>query len=206
MRDTARQLAWKGPGWGSTRGARRADTLGHAPTLALSLKILGFALAGMLLGCSRQAVERQRLPDGTFVYSCESELPACLSKVDEVCKGGPYFVHGAWDEPKTSGVEQYQVESHRSRVHFRCVTPGSLEKNLSDPSAKAPAAVASAPEPSKAAPASTTQPSPPAPPPATARACVPGTTQSCVGAAACSGGQACLADGSGFGPCDCGTR
>lgn len=34
--------------------------------------------------------------------------------------------------------------------------------------------------------------------------CVPGATQACVGAGGCSGGQACLKDGSGFGPCDCG--
>jgi hypothetical protein len=36
------------------------------------------------------------------------------------------------------------------------------------------------------------------------RACIPGSTQACVGPGACSGGQACSSDGSGFGPCDCG--
>jgi len=36
------------------------------------------------------------------------------------------------------------------------------------------------------------------------QACVPGATQRCVGPGACAGGQACLPDGSGFGPCDCG--
>jgi hypothetical protein len=35
------------------------------------------------------------------------------------------------------------------------------------------------------------------------RACVPGSTQRCVGTGACEGGQACLADGSGYGPCEC---
>jgi hypothetical protein len=35
-------------------------------------------------------------------------------------------------------------------------------------------------------------------------ACVKGVTQACVGPGGCSGGQACLPDGSGFGPCDCG--
>lgn len=37
-------------------------------------------------------------------------------------------------------------------------------------------------------------------------ACVPGSTQTCVGPGACSGGQACLADGSGYAPCDCGSK
>jgi hypothetical protein len=33
--------------------------------------------------------------------------------------------------------------------------------------------------------------------------CAPGSTQACVGVGACQGGQACLSDGSGFGPCEC---
>jgi hypothetical protein len=36
------------------------------------------------------------------------------------------------------------------------------------------------------------------------RDCVPGATMHCFGPSACLGGQSCLADGSGFGPCDCG--
>jgi hypothetical protein len=39
---------------------------------------------------------------------------------------------------------------------------------------------------------------------ATITACVKGITQACVGPGGCRGGQACLADGSGFSPCDCG--
>lgn len=35
-------------------------------------------------------------------------------------------------------------------------------------------------------------------------ACVPGETRACVGAAACNGGQSCLADGASWGACDCG--
>jgi hypothetical protein len=37
------------------------------------------------------------------------------------------------------------------------------------------------------------------------RWCIPGATQACLGPGACSGAQACLRDGSGYGPCDCGT-
>lgn len=38
-----------------------------------------------------------------------------------------------------------------------------------------------------------------------AQVCVPGSTLRCVGFGNCSGGQACLVDGSGYGACDCGT-
>ena len=37
-----------------------------------------------------------------------------------------------------------------------------------------------------------------------AMACVPGASQACVGVGGCAGGQVCLADGSGFGACECG--
>jgi hypothetical protein len=36
------------------------------------------------------------------------------------------------------------------------------------------------------------------------RVCIPGETQACLGPGACSGAQACLRDGSGYGICDCG--
>src|SRR5262245_33929811 len=35
------------------------------------------------------------------------------------------------------------------------------------------------------------------------RACTPGESIACVGPSACSGGQACRDDGSGYGPCIC---
>lgn len=34
--------------------------------------------------------------------------------------------------------------------------------------------------------------------------CTPGLSVACVGPGACQGGQVCAADGSGYGPCDCG--
>jgi hypothetical protein len=80
--------------------------------------------------------------------------------------------------------------------------------------------VAPAPAPTAPPAASGTAPTPSAPPApsapptfptsskpaATSSTCVPGATQACVGPAACSGGQSCLPDGSGFGPCDCGAQ
>jgi hypothetical protein len=49
---------------------------------------------------------------------------------------------------------------------------------------------------------------PPVPttPPTSKGVCAPGTTQECVGAGACKGGQQCREDGTGWGQCDCGKR
>lgn len=170
----------------------------------LAAKISWFVLAGAVVGCSRQAVVKyERLPDGSYAFKCEDELWVCLSHVQSVCKGNPYVVHEGWDEPNTSGVEQYRIETHRSQAHVRCVRPGSLAKATSPVNApvQAPVVAHTVPGQSKAPPSPQ-----PAPAPAPARVCVPGSTQSCVGPGACPGGQSCLPDGSGFGPCDCGSR
>ena len=167
----------------------------------LAAKVSWFVLAGAVIGCSRQAVVvHERLPDGSYSFKCEDELWVCLSHVQDVCKGGPYVVHDGWNEPKTSGVEQNRIETHRSRAHVRCVHPGTL-KSKEMPPQKAPVR---APVAAQAVPGQSKAPPPPSPTPV--RVCVPGATQSCVGPAACSGGQACLPDGSGFGSCDCGSR
>ena len=42
--------------------------------------------------------------------------------------------------------------------------------------------------------------------PRAATACIPGVTQACIGPGGCNGGQACVSNGSGFGPCDCGGK
>ena len=36
--------------------------------------------------------------------------------------------------------------------------------------------------------------------------CASGDTRACVGVGACAGGQVCRPDGTGFGPCDCGSK
>ena len=81
-------------------------------------------------------------------------------------------------------------ESHRI---LRDVDPGIREIRISDITAVCDR---EKPEPqlaSSVAPASASSP-----------ACVPGSTQACVGPGGCSGGQVCRPDGTGFGACDCG--
>ena len=174
----------------------------------LLAKLVALTLAGVGFACSRSApVVRERLPDGSFSFKCDGPLSFCLSHVDEVCKGGPYTVEIGWEQPSTRGVDETRVETHRSQAIVRCLRRGENPRNryagpvtnpviegeargAQLPPAEGPAAVASPPPVAKPA----------------ARSCVPGSTQACVGAAACPGGQACLPDGSGFGPCDCGAH
>ena len=159
------------------------------------LRVAGVLALTLLFACSRPGFERQRLPDGTFELRCRHALTPCLDRVADLCKGGSYEVLHASDERRFYGTSDSQVEEHRSRARVRCLKPGQRPRE--------PGPVVEAPPSARPpAPAPALAPAPPAAP--ARRACVPGSTQACVGPAACSGGQACLADGSGFGPCDCG--
>jgi len=149
-----------------------------------------FAL--VLWGCAKPDVEIRALPDGTRELTCRHTLPQCLSHVDDVCKGASYEVLYATDTQKIYGSpSSSEVESRTSQAVVHCLGPHQ-KPMASDPVASAAVPVAVTPP-----PVASVAPAPP-------RACVPGATQACVGSGACSGGQACLPDGSGFGACDCG--
>jgi hypothetical protein len=146
----------------------------------------------VVAGCSRPAVRVQRMPDGTRELTCEMPLWRCLMHVDDYCKGASYEVLYALDKQQILGSQQSTIESHTSEAAIRCAGQHvKLQGPVDRPAAPPPAA------PAKAAPL----PAPIRPTPA----CVPGATQTCVGPGACAGGQACLADGSGFAACDCGS-
>jgi hypothetical protein len=132
-------------------------------------------------------------------------------------------------------VGSSNVENRSSIAHIRCTTTGRPLLPWEDedddtqwklgPRREAPPPVAvtpaderpllapAQPEPAQSAqsgatvaPPSRALPASSKPAAGTGAACVPGATQTCIGPAACNGGQSCLADGSGFGPCDCGTQ
>ena len=140
------------------------------------------------------------MPDGSREFKCQAPLWKCLNYVDDLCKGASFEVLYARDNQHVFGTDQNHVEGHTSEAQVHCLGPNDHYKAAAA-GASGSAAASSAVAP--AAPVATSV-APPAPKPAPARVCVPGATQGCVGVAACAGGQACLADGSGFGPCDCG--
>jgi hypothetical protein len=147
------------------------------------------SIGAFWLACSSAPpFSSRRVAYGTYELTCKLPLGQCLDHVEEICKGLPYEVTSAHDRrtPIDVALAGTQREIRSSDAVVRC----ELTKPLFGEG------------PAPASPAPTASPSPAAR--ATAQHCVPGTTQVCVGPAACSGGQACLADGSGFGPCNCG--
>ena len=107
-----------------------------------------------------------------------------------MCQGNHYLVERAVNEVNERGDTVYPTVEHTSEALVRCGPPHvwhGIDTKIDIGVDRAPAPAASVPA-------------------ASTRACTPGASQACIGPGACQGGQACLADGSAFGPCDCGTR
>jgi len=143
------------------------------------------ALGGRMTSCaSHHAVQ---LKDGSWQVQCEDQVERCVREAQRVCGDEPYHViSGKQEEKLYGGQNGYQMGAELHTLDFRCGSdPGVWKLERKDEPA---------PDESEAPP--------PAPP---KQLCTPGTTQRCVGPAACEGGQSCNADGTGYSPCDCGT-
>jgi hypothetical protein len=180
------------------------------PAGASRFFVWGATVLFVTAGCAKPDVEIRSLPNGARQLTCRHTLPQCLSHVDDVCKGASYEILYAIDTQRIYGSpSSNEVESRTSQAVVHCL--GLHQEPMGEAVAGASLiAAASASAKPKAAPSASGAAPPLAPAAPTApavpatRTCVPGATQACVGPAACSGGQACLPDGSAFGACDCG--
>lgn len=163
----------------------------------LVVATLAAASLFVFVGCLSPIISANQRPDGIYHVRCRDKLQRCLDEVETLCRRYRYVVLRAFDDPEPSGV-QYPtpgeqtafLQEHTSEAFIRCGQKqpwgedSPMKRLRADPLGdQAPAAAAPTPSP----------------------VCVPGASQACVGPNGCSGGEACLADGSGFGPCDCGT-
>ncbi len=150
----------------------------------MRLRILGAACLTACVwfsGCAGSGVSSIKpLGDGQFRLQCKLPLRDCLERVESHCRDEGYTLLNASEEQRRAGVEPVMSEHVESRAIFRC---GPSEEPAQGPKVVKAAA---APEPS-------------------ATSCLPGASQACVGPGGCAGGQSCLPDGSGLGPCDCGS-
>jgi len=136
----------------------------------------------LLTACGPAQFQQERLNDGSIKVTCELSMDECVRRAEDLCRNHRYRIIDGTSETRLRDAPPFERAYHTSRLHFTCTDDGG--KPLISLDSEAPAAADAKP----AAP----------------RICAAGETRECVGAAACKGGQACLADGSGFGPCDCG--
>jgi hypothetical protein len=180
------------------------------------------ALVLSLAACSKQKNhEERRLPDGTTLLECNVALRSCLAEAERVCRNESFAVLGANNVVRHYGADagDSKVVLIESSARIRCLSRGAEPPSLTP--AESGAARPTAEDKFSPSPAQKVSPPPAAPPkpvaappaprtdavPAPAGKgahCVPGASQACVGPGGCQGGQVCLPDGSGLGPCDCG--
>jgi hypothetical protein len=138
-----------------------------------------------LLGCASQP---RQLRDGSYQIDCEETLATCTRKAQLYCRDkGEFQIVHANEENSLVGVEGHQKGHLLSRLVFACGDQTQAKPLKLPPRPEGAVLPEGTPTPAASA----------------ERACVPGSTQRCVGVGACEGGQACLADGSGYGPCEC---
>lgn len=153
------------------------------------------ALAGVVLslGCAHgNSVEKVGFD--TYRVTCpEVSLDQCLGETaSNACDKRAYLVARGISEINARGRSETPDLVMSSEAVIRCA-PG---RSWGDEAKTLMSATPAAPPVPSAAPPSTAQVKP-------APVCIPGSTQACIGAGACQGGQACKADGTGYEPCDC---
>ena len=164
-----------------------------------------FVASALAVACGQSVTRNvERLGSGKFRMSCRGALPACLSGADHLCRDNSYEVVRAQDDRKRFGGDGSSVvETRNSVATIRCMPKDAKLPEFDDTEPDARPTDHFKLPPRRADdridPALVDEVNP-----APVTACVPGTTQTCVGPGACSGGQSCLADGKGFSPCDCG--
>jgi len=153
------------------------------------------AVVGLLLcsqGCAHGSAI-QKLDAETYRVTCpELPLAECLSQAaNNACDRRAYFVARGISDVNLRGRSDAPDVATSSEAIIRCAPAQGWGDQGKQLMAAAPASSAGA--------AAASKPDKPRP------ICAPGSTQTCVGAGACSGGQACKPDGSGYTPCDCGS-
>ena len=144
-----------------------------------SLWLSGFVL---LTACATPEVQSQRLKDGSWSFICQLPMDDCVRRVQDNCHLKRYRVIEGASDTRLRDAPPFEREYHTSRLHLVCSDEGD-----------APLASVAGDKSGAAKPA-----------PASKKVCTMGETRACIGPGACKGGQACSADGQGFGGCDCG--
>lgn len=157
--------------------------------------------AFLFFGCSG-AIVKQR-SDGTYAIQC-SDHKSCLDRADRVCGVQGYAVVGGKSNKKLYGVPGNEKLVGKDELFIRCNKDRPFD--MPHPEAGSWRLEHSDSERDSLSTGGSNAERPPASTNARDRICRPGETQRCIGKAACEGGQSCLTDGSGFGPCDCGDR
>jgi hypothetical protein len=143
------------------------------------MRWFGLVSVTLLTACGAAEVQSQKLKDGSWQFTCQLSMDECVRRVQDQCKNQRFRILEGTSETRLRDAPPFERAYHTSHLHLTCTDDGATVLVSTQ-----------APSGASATPAS--------------KICSAGETRACVGPAACKGGQACLADGGAFGPCDCG--
>lgn len=130
-----------------------------------------------------------------YRVTCKDDIRACRDEATLACKGAYAVLESTGAPVEPPRVTSAPGPTSTGPRYQRRKWVGQMVVVCGD----------GVPPPAEALQAPSESPSPPLTV-APERLCIPGATQRCLGPAACSGAQACLPDGDGYGPCDCGAQ
>jgi hypothetical protein len=146
-------------------------------TSPLALTLLALSLASCV---SKQHIVQTGAR--TYRLRCETSLAECLQQVDTACQQG-FEVREGRDLRERTGVDVVgsgATETRTSEAVVVCRSDALIGGK--DDEDQKPVRLRRE------------------------RVCDPGSSHACVGPGGCAGGQSCLADGTGYDRCDCGSQ
>ncbi len=143
------------------------------------MRWLRLGLVLLPAACGAPEFRSQTLADGSRSFECELPMDQCVRLAQDSCRYQRFRILSGSSETRVRDALPYERTYHTTRLWLRCTNDGGEPLLLGEQRQAEPAA-------------------------ARGRVCAIGDTRACVGSAGCAGGQSCLADGSGFGACDCG--
>lgn len=159
---------------------------------------LAISLLFSSAGCTKAKISRA--PDGVVRLECPRGMRDCVAQAEKMCnlhdkEAGYTILDGRSDKIIMNKDGQYRHAAEVADLEVRCGKDARSEEQGITSQLTLPPRTDE-----EVAPEGTST----AQPVATVLLCTKGSTQACVGAGACQGGQVCLQDGSGYGACDCG--
>jgi|SRR5690606_13741843 len=148
------------------------------------------------VGCTKAKITRA--PDGVVRLECPRGMRDCVAQAEKMCnlhdkEAGYTILTGRSEKIIMNKDGQYRSAAEVADLEVRCGKAEPQEQLASPSRLTLPARTDAEVIPEDIKPAAVA-----------GTVCTKGSTQACVGAGACQGGQSCLPDGSGYGACDCG--
>lgn len=152
------------------------------------------AASAFFVGACSTNIKTAVGPNNSHIITCGHGMSSCVTKASKICGDDGYTILEGVSRSKLLGgsSSSYRAVSEVAELTVRCGLPEDEEEEQAEIVYKLPErtdAPIEVPEPDVTKPGAV---------------CTPGSTLACVGPGACQGGQICLEDGRGYGPCDCG--